>query len=61
MSKTESKSYITIYFNLGSPTTGTPNLSNSEYYAGHPYAQYASSYGVNYGYGAAVSGGLQPK
>jgi len=45
--------------NTGSPTTS--NLPNSEYYAGHPYAQYASSYGVNYGYGAAVSGGLPSK
>ena len=38
----------------GSPTS-------SEYYAGHPYAQYASSYGVNYGYGPANSGGLNSK
>jgi len=58
---TQTQTYSGVSSNTGSPTTGTPNLPNSEYYAGHPYAQYASSYGVNYGYGAAVSGGLQPK
>merc|ERR1711892_1519001 len=56
---TQTQTYTGLSSNTGSPTT--PNLPNSDYYAGHPYAQYASSYGVNYGYGAAVSGGLPSK
>ena len=32
-----------------------------EYYSGHPYSAYPGSYGVSYGYGAAVAGGLQSK
>ena len=36
--------------------------SVSEYYPGHPYSGYPTgSYGVSYGYGAGVAGGLQSK